>query len=65
MFGTGLAEEQKSIVTLPAIPPQALPIIIDFIYTGIFHLLNLFLVLFHLKIEYKKYSFNRTSRIIL
>ncbi|XP_077283281.1 actin-binding protein IPP [Arctopsyche grandis] len=34
MFSAGLSEDQKRTVALPAIPPQALTIIIDFIYTG-------------------------------
>ncbi|KAJ0180508.1 hypothetical protein K1T71_003912 [Dendrolimus kikuchii] len=34
MFSVGLEESQKSHVSLPSVPPDILPKIIDFIYTG-------------------------------
>ncbi|XP_063359433.1 actin-binding protein IPP [Cydia amplana] len=34
MFNVGLEESQKRHVALPSVPPEILPIIIDFIYTG-------------------------------
>lgn len=34
MFSTGLEESQKKTITLQSVPPDILPIIIDFIYTG-------------------------------
>ncbi|CAH1646093.1 unnamed protein product [Spodoptera littoralis] len=34
MFNVGLEETQKGYVALPSVPPDILPMIIDFIYTG-------------------------------
>lgn len=34
MFNVGLEETQKAYVSLPSVPPDILPMIIDFIYTG-------------------------------
>ncbi|XP_026757819.1 actin-binding protein IPP [Galleria mellonella] len=34
MFSVGLEETQKNHVALPSVPPDILPMIIDFIYTG-------------------------------
>lgn len=34
MFNVGLEESQKGYVALPSVPPDILPMIIDFIYTG-------------------------------
>jgi hypothetical protein len=34
MFNVGLEESQKQHVSLPSVPPDILPMIIDFIYTG-------------------------------
>ncbi|XP_028041645.1 actin-binding protein IPP-like isoform X2 [Bombyx mandarina] len=34
MFSVGLEESQKNHVSLPSVPPNILPIIIDFIYSG-------------------------------
>ncbi|XP_048479515.1 actin-binding protein IPP isoform X3 [Plutella xylostella] len=34
MFSVGLQESQKGHVSLPSVPPDILPLIIDFIYTG-------------------------------
>ncbi|XP_053625830.1 actin-binding protein IPP-like [Plodia interpunctella] len=34
MFSAGLEESQKGHVALPSVPPDILPMIIDFIYTG-------------------------------
>ncbi|KAL4705149.1 hypothetical protein ACJJTC_018720 [Scirpophaga incertulas] len=34
MFNVGLEESQKRHVSLPSVPPDILPMIIDFIYTG-------------------------------
>lgn len=34
MFNVGLEETQKGNVALPSVPPDILPMIIDFIYTG-------------------------------
>ncbi|GBP30667.1 Actin-binding protein IPP [Eumeta japonica] len=34
MFSAGLEESQKRLVSLPSVPPDILPLIIDFIYTG-------------------------------
>lgn len=35
MFSVGLEESQKSHVSLHSVPPDVLPMIIDFIYTGL------------------------------
>lgn len=37
MFSVGLEESQKGHVALPSVPPDILPMIIDFIYTGIWY----------------------------
>lgn len=34
MFNVGLEESHKGYVALPSVPPDILPMIIDFIYTG-------------------------------
>lgn len=40
MFNVGLEESQKGYVALPSVPPDILPMIIDFIYTGISSLIT-------------------------
>ncbi|KAG6457394.1 hypothetical protein O3G_MSEX010297 [Manduca sexta] len=34
MFSVGLEESHKGLISLPSVPPEVLPLIIDFIYTG-------------------------------